>query len=181
MSEPLSEQDESRARAAEALDALRRADVAHRAALRRWRAIAILVGIPLVTAAAWLFLVGYERHILEVRAGPTVIRFVSRHGPFEVCEPGGFLDRNGHGVPGLCVVESLSGPTIEPRGYDSAYFASTTQRVELPPGATGLAVEINSHVFELRARELIGENRTWPLSPGRMLQIDVDRVAPSSP
>ena len=178
MSQLPSEQEEAQARAAETLEALRRVDAAHRAALRRWRGLAILVGIPLATLLAWLVLVGYERHVLEIHNGPDVIRFVSRHGPFEVCEPGGYFDVQPRGVPGLYVVESLSGPKVEPRSYDAAFLASTAQRIELPPGTTGFAVEINGHIFELRARELLGDQQTWALAPGRTLDIDVDRVAP---
>lgn len=140
------------------------------------RAGTTFVLLPLGLLLAWLLLVGYQRHVLELRIGDATVRIVSRHGPYEITTDSDILDRETRGLPGWVVTENLDTHEITPRMYEAAAFASTRQTVTLPEKASGVTFAINDIAFDLAAGELRCGPRRWVVAPGRMVVIDLDRL-----
>jgi hypothetical protein len=164
-----------------AQQALEDHDRQSRRVLARRVAVAFFLLAPLAGAVAWLLLVGYQRHVLEIETGDRVFRIVSRKGPFEVYTPNDEFAKPREGNLVEPILEDITTNRVEPRLYTGAPYASTRQRVRLADGLVDYQFFVNQVPFSLTRSELTSGELHWQAGPGEVCEINVDRLSPPQP
>jgi hypothetical protein len=143
-----------------------------------WLRILLLLGVPAVAVVAWLALVGYQRHVIEIETGGRIFRIVSHKSPFEVYtandefappKPGGFS---------TTISEDFESDRVQARMYDWAPIVTTRQRVKLPDGMINYVFYVNLIPFSLTRSEIQSGEQRWQAQPGEVREIVVDRLSP---
>lgn len=141
----------------------------------------MLVFLPIAAILAWLLLVGYQRHVLEIRGAAGTVRIISGAGPFEIQSPNSDFANLRSGGMLTYLSDEVRSHQIEPRAYDWASVAMTQQIVTLPQGVTTSEFLINDQTFKLVGSKLVCGARMWTLVPGGTVTIDLDRLPPAIP
>lgn len=164
--------EEAVLRAIEAHDRMRERAFRHRLT------IVVVLVLPVIVVALGLLAIGSQHHVLEIRDGDAVARLVSREAPYSIDVPGWseVPDVVGGGFGGV-IRDRVEGTSVEPRMYDAATYARTTQVVRRDEDdVTPLDFLINGRQFRLVGRELQSGAHRWLLRPGRILEINVDAL-----